>query len=229
MYTGEMINIMKESDLLIKIDELMEFVPEARHSYFQLKYFVIGKEVTHQAKLWQCLKELAVRKEVIDSAMLQIEEMKDRIELLEIRKIKKGKNTSLDNREWVIRCRQIERKKTALHLSIKKLEENKTFALQEARFFVQAFEALNNIEPLKDYDDFESQQEYHSAHLAQQINLKMLLKEPLNTELVKTALAMPEESSLRQQIEGVVKQLTLQIPKNLKEDDGSTTQNHECR
>jgi prephenate dehydrogenase len=34
-----------------------------RHSYFQLKYFIVGKEPTPQAKIWQCLREMKARRD----------------------------------------------------------------------------------------------------------------------------------------------------------------------
>ena len=60
-----------------KISELLKNEVVSRHSYFQLKYFLIGKEPTNQAKMWQCLRELKARQEILNSVDLQLEEEKD--------------------------------------------------------------------------------------------------------------------------------------------------------
>ena len=184
------------TDLYQKIDEVLKYVPESRHSYFQLKYFVIGKEPTIQAKLWKCLRELQVRKETIDDLLLSIEDQKDELELLEIRQAKEEPT----DREQIIRKRQLERKRTKLLKSIEKLELDVKYATQEARFFLQAFEGLLKIEELKDYDDLEAQKEYWNESITQQINLKMLLQQPLDIELAKTALALHDDAPVKNQL-----------------------------
>ena len=76
----------RELEFTEKLEKMVEQAPENRHSYFQLKYFVIGKEPTLQAQMWQCLRELQARKETIDSLALEIEDTKDQIELLDVEK-----------------------------------------------------------------------------------------------------------------------------------------------
>lgn len=200
-----------EHQLYQKMQEVLKQAPENRHSYFQMKYFVIGKEPTTQAQMWQCLRELQSRKATIDGLKLSIEELKDQIELSEIdhaREIHRivHPNFSIDSlpesvieREKIIKNRQFERKKQQLHLSLVQLEDNLKFAWQEAKFFLQMFEAINKIEPLKDYDDLDSQKEYWNERIAQQINMKLLLQQPLDTELVQTALSLHEDAPIRLQ------------------------------
>jgi len=71
-----------------------------RHSYFQLKYFLIGKEPTNQSKMWQCLRELKSRKESLKSILLEREDLKDKLELLDInakrKMIEMEKNNPID-------------------------------------------------------------------------------------------------------------------------------------
>ena len=55
-----------------------------RHSFFQMKHFIINKEPTHQSRLWQCLRELKVRKEAIDSIKMELEDADDNLKLTEI-------------------------------------------------------------------------------------------------------------------------------------------------
>lgn len=202
----------RELEFARKMEKMVEQAPENRHSYFQLKYFVIGKEPTLQAQMWQCLRELQARKETIDSIALEIEDVKDQLELLELRKDKQAlppwntenyQGYDLDNvteKEKEIMLRRWERQKTSLQKTLKQLENRQKFALQEARFFMQAFESLEKVEPMKDYDDLETQQEYWNEVISQKINLKMLLQQPLDTELVQTALSLHDNASVKVQI-----------------------------
>ena len=76
-----MSDIMEEMRDLLSQQEISQ-----RHSYFQLKYFLIGKEPTYQSKMWQCLRELRNRVESLDNMSLEIDELKDKIEILDISK-----------------------------------------------------------------------------------------------------------------------------------------------
>ena len=55
-----------------------------RHSYFQLKHFIIGKEYTNQSRMWCCVRELQARKETLLALEDQIAEFEDDKELLQI-------------------------------------------------------------------------------------------------------------------------------------------------
>ena len=234
---------------LERIAAALKHVPESRHSYFQLKYFVIGKEVTTQAQMWQCLRELQSRKQTIDGLTLSIEETKDQLELIEIDHAKDIHNLchggfnchnypeELREREKVIKHRQHERKRQQLQNSLVQLEDSLKFAWQEAMFFLQLFEAIRKVEPLKDYDDLDAQKEYWNERISQQINLKMLLQQPLDTELVQTALSLHENAPIRLQmqntldhIQGQMKQLKDQYMHQLgtKESNGES-KSHESR
>lgn len=203
-----------EHELYQKMEEVLKQSPENRHSYFQMKYFVIGKEPTTQGQMWQCLRELQSRKATIDSLSLSIEETKDQIELQEIEQAKElhridhpnfitdtGFPEALKEREKIIKCRQYERKKQQLQISLTQLEESLRFAWQEAKFFLQMFEAIRRVVPLREYDDLEAQKEYWNERIGQQINLKLLLQQPLDIELVNTALALHEDAPIRLQTE----------------------------
>lgn len=193
----------RELEFTRKMEKMVAQAPENRHSYFQLKYFIIGKEPTVQAQMWQCLRELQARKDTLDSITLEIEDSKDQLELLEIEGIRQERWETADELEAkvkVINLRRNERQKTSLQKTLKQLENRHKFALQEARFFMQAFESLEKIEPMKDYDDLEAQQEYWNEVISQKINLKMLLQQSLDTELVQTALSLHDTASVKTQI-----------------------------
>jgi hypothetical protein len=202
------------SDLMKKMDLLVERAPESRHSYFQLKHFVLGKEPTIQAKLWQCLREIEARRESIRSMEREIEETRDRHRLADVEmeklvvslrhKEKEGLGADKEllpllRIETEVRVRQTRRQKEGLEEHVSKLTRQKRFAEQEARFFVQAFEAMEKVEALKDYDDLAAQADYWNQKVAEEINLRMLLQRPLDPETVRTALALPDQCPVKKQ------------------------------
>lgn len=193
---------MSSEDLYKKMDELVERAPENRHSYYQLKHFMLGKEPTVQSQLWQCLRQLQGKKESIDSIRLQIEDTKDDIELLEIEKRGLVDDTeTLNDRSKLIagiKLRKIERKIRSLKESVNRLDKKLEFEIQEARFYVQAFESLEQVEPMKDFDDFDAQGEYWEATVGQDLNLRLLLRQPLSPDLVRTALSLHEKSMVKE-------------------------------
>ena len=63
--------------LIEKLQEITENKIPDRHSYFQLKYFVIGKEPTTQAKIRACIIELKTRKDSLENIELQLRELKE--------------------------------------------------------------------------------------------------------------------------------------------------------
>ena len=204
-----------------KIDKVLEKAPENRHSYYQLKYFVLGKEPTTQAQLWQCLKELQSRKEAIETLALQIEDTKDEIELIKIDHEKfysdadlvyqNSKLNEICKREQVIKSRRLKRKVESLLNNIDKMQKKLEFEIQEAKFFLQAFEALEKVEPLKDYDDHEAQQEFWEAKISEEINLRILTKQPLPSDLLRTALSLHEKSGVKAQVVNLLEGCKAQI------------------
>jgi hypothetical protein len=203
-----------------KIDTALEKAPESRHSFYQLKYFVIGKEPTIQSKLWQALRELQSRKETIESIGLQIEDLKDEIELnkIEIEKIQistlSSKDENLDkiySKEKAIKLRKLKRREESLLVNINKLEKKFKFEIQEARFFLQVFEDLEKVEKVKDYDDYEAQKEYWENKISEEINLRILTKQQLSPELIKTALSLHNESEIRSNMVGILDNCKVQL------------------
>lgn len=212
-----------------KIDKILEKAPENRHSYYQLKYFVLGKEPTIQSQLWQCLRELQARKETIESVTLQIEDTKDEIELMKIETEKITTNddatylsAKLDNihkREQAIKTKRLKRKEESLLQGINKLEKTLQFTIQEARFFLQAFESLEEVESLKDYDDHEAQKEFWEAKISEEINLRILTKQALSSDLLKTALSLHKESNVKEQVFSLLNNCKNQIEIACKKEE----------
>lgn len=199
--------------LLSQIDEVLKNEVASRHSYFQLKYFLIGKEPTNQGKMWQCLRELKTRRESLYSLELEVEETKDRLELLDI-KVEKIKNpqtmsqfgidtpdelTDLGKREQAVKLRQSERQRKAILASLESLVERKKWLEEESKFFLETFKSIQKVEPLKAFDNIDAQKQYWGEKLAQKLNLKMLTSNALDSELVETIVALPDDVPLKKQ------------------------------
>lgn len=226
-----MSNSKNDSEIIMKeeISSILENIPAERHSYFQLRYFLIGKEPTNQGKMWQCLRELKSRKESLEALDLEYEEQKDVLELLEVEESflnfsqneveNNEKNEIIKNlrtKENSIKLRKIKRKKTSLISSLSGLLSKKRYIEEEARFFLEMFKTLQKTEPLKDLDDVEAQKQYWSEKLSQKLNLKMLLGGQLDTELIETIVALPDDIQLKKQVMGTLSLKHSQIIKNLQ-------------
>jgi hypothetical protein len=187
--------IYKEAKNLINRSEVSH-----RHTFFQLKHFVLGKELTTQAKMQKCLKETEARVESITAINLSIEETKDDINVIELKILNLGKKkvkNDINKQYKEIQIRKLNRKKSLLFNSLenqnKKLKETE----EEVAFFVSAFKQLEKIEPLKKYDDPESNQNFWNENFSQELQLRLLLQKPLDLELVKCILALNKESPIR--------------------------------
>jgi hypothetical protein len=188
-----------------KVSELLKNDVVSRHSYFQLKYFLIGKEPTNQAKMWQCLRELKARQEILNSVDLQLEEEKDNLEiynisLLRIDSKEKEIKDELDLRELEIKKRQIKRNILNVSNNVQSLLSKKKDTEEECEFFIQTFENIEKTEPLKYFDDLDSQKEYWGTKLLEKINLKILLQNNVDIDLVETALSLPDDVPIKQQV-----------------------------
>ncbi len=71
---------MSMPDLVEKLDKVLDRRVVNRHSMFQLKHFVIGKEPTNQRRLWRCLEEMKVRREGLSGLKTQMDETADNID-----------------------------------------------------------------------------------------------------------------------------------------------------
>lgn len=205
---------MSNEKLYETMNSLLENEVVQRHSYFQLKYFTIGKEPTLQAKMHRCLTEIKACKTTIDSILLEIEETKDKISLLELDIKEIHNKIGIDGPERnEIYLRQGKRKKISLDKSLHELQEKLHYIEEESKFFVNTFLEISEIEPLKPYDDLDCQKEYWNYRLSQELKLKILLQQPINAELIQTILSLPADSEVRTSTE----QLLLEMNKEIKE------------
>ena len=210
-----------------EMSKILEHQLPERHSYFQLRYFLIGKEPTNQSKMWQCLRELKLRMDSLDSLELEYEEQKDKLEFLEIKEqsiqlTAEDTNTQesikvLVLREKALNLRKITRKKTAVIASLSTLLDKKKYIEEESIFFLEMFETLQKTEPLRDFDDVEAQKQYWQEKLSQKLNLKMLTGGQLDTELIETVVALPDDMHIKQQILQTLNIRHSQIAKSIEQ------------
>jgi hypothetical protein len=221
-------------ELIAQLDDVLKNEPVNRHSYFQLKYFLIGKEPTIQSKMWQCIKELKTRRDSLNALELEIEETKDKQSLLNISveklQIELGKAEVLDldpktlelyKRELEVKIRQLNRQINATVISCKELEERQKWIREECIFFLETFKNLSKIEPLRNYDDFDAQKQYWTERLGQKMNLKFLTSGQLDSDLVETILALPDEMAVKQQMIAMLNARTSNINKAWNESKKS--------
>lgn len=213
-----------------EISKIIEKSVPERHSFFQLRYFVIGKEPTNQAKMWQCLREIKARKDSLDSIELEIEEQKDTLELLELEekvldlnnfKEDTAEINELKSQENRIKVKKAKRQKKSTTSNIAQLLNRKKYIEEELEFFLEMFKTLETVEPLKSLDDVNAQKEYWAEKLTQKLNLKMLLGGQLESELVETIVALPDDMNIKKQI---LNTLTLRHEQLVKKIEGNRGQ-----
>jgi hypothetical protein len=108
-------------------------------------------------------------------------------------------SNNLYMRECEIKIRQFGRQKKSLEQNIKEIEERKKSISEECRFFLETYKNLLKIEPLKHFDDLEAQKQYWHERLTQKVNLKMLTQNSIDTELIETIVALPDDVKIKQQ------------------------------
>lgn len=174
-----------------------------RHTFYQLKHFVIGKELTIQSKLQKCIKEIDARKDAVRDMILSIEEAQDDIKLIELKmkSISKKKTKSSINEEFKrISIRKLNRKKQNLINNIKSIEKKKNDSEEEIKFLMAMFYEIEKIENLKPYDDMQSNIEFWNENFSQELKLRVLLQRPLDIELVKCILSLNNNAPIKQEL-----------------------------
>lgn len=190
-----------------------------RHSFFQLNHFIVGKEPTLQSKLWQCIREINARIETVDSYKEEILISEENYEILSLK---------IDRYKTLIEKELCEYKRKILKIKLKKMIRNydrKDFVFkkindklksvnEELDFFVKTFMEIEKVEKLKSFDDVESQNQYWSAKLGNDLNLRFLLNIPTDLELCKTILALPDISIVKKQLTSALDEIQNNISNN---------------
>ena len=154
-----------------------------RHTFYQLKHFVLGKELTTQSKMQKCLKEMQARYDSITNMDLSIEDLKDDIKISELKILSlenKKQKTDIDEEFKLIEIKKLHRKKAALLNSLENLIKKQKEAEEEMAFFLSAYKQLEKIEPLRRHDDPESNAEFWNENLSQELQLLILLQKPID-------------------------------------------------
>jgi len=185
-------NIIKYSENP-RINDVINDMLVERHSYFQLKHFLIEKEPTIQSKLWRCIRELKARKDSIYSINLEIEEIEDCIEEIG----NPTDNAFISDRRKKRKLLSLQKRKEDLIFKLKNLTE-------ECDFIAKMFEELEKIEKIKPFDEKDEQIKYWDAKLLEEFNLKVLLGQPLDTELIKTILSLDDDSKIKNNITAMI-------------------------
>jgi hypothetical protein len=206
---------VEEHELSSKIiDETAEIVEKSgvsgRHTFYQLKHFVLGKEITTQAKMWKCIRELEARLGSIKSISSGLAEAEDDQIIIELRlkSLEKKKTKSTLHRQYLeIKRRKLERRRDSLLDSISEMKKRFRETEEEMSFFLGAYRQMESMESLKPHDDPESNARYWDQNFAQEIQLRMLLQRPLDLELIKCVLALDDKSSIKRDVVGMLGQL----------------------
>lgn len=180
--------------------ELEEIIKKAHHpgpTFFQLFFFVIGKEPTAQAKLYKCIEEIKTRRKAIESACEQIDDLFDSVALHNI-EIKKMDALPEDERD--IRVRQVKRKIKATEKHVDTLRENVEMWDKEIKFLKEIYEAIEAQCPLRDWAEFDVQFEYWNEKIAQEVRQRLIMNAPVDVELIKTAMALPDAAPIKKQL-----------------------------
>lgn len=180
------------------------------HSNFQIRNFIIGKESSPIAKLWQCIRELQARQETIDALESDYKDLLDNIEIakLDLQELEESvdqvisdKMGILQNKKKTIQirkqCRTIER----LQKSKNTLDNQRTNILKEMQVLIEEFDNITKDYPYRDFEDEEAQLAYWTHKFEKEMVLAQTLGLPPNPELLKSCLALPENSALRKNIE----------------------------
>jgi len=203
-----MSEIIKETEKLVKACNI-----SGRHSTYQLKNFVIGKELTLQSKMWKCLKEMEARYNTSKNINLSIEDAIDDLKILEI-KInileKKKVKSELNKEQKEIRIRKLSRKEMAISDSIFEMERRLKETEEEIKFFLEEYKEMEKISPLLPQDDWQVNADYWNQTFTKELQLRIMLQKPLDLELVKSILALDDNASIKIEMIGILNQIKIQ-------------------
>jgi hypothetical protein len=212
--------VKMSTELIEKVETILNKVdlPD-RHTFFQLEKFVIGKEPTVQAQLWQIVREMQARLETVDSYRKQLEDAEDTLELFDLkierqnRTIREESKTAttysdLNLQEYEINIRKLQREKDSLILSARKVNKKLRCVLEELAFLTMAYEnIIKNHGDIRPIDDDEAQREMWNEKLLEEFNLRVILQRPLEPEFVRTVLCLGDDSPVKQHVVKLVENI----------------------
>ncbi len=188
--------------MIEKCKELLSKFPvPQRHSDFQIEKFIIGKEPTYHARMWQCMREIETRHESLVNIEFEIENQKDDIILKQLEKEKNlKKDKDLREKEDEVMLRKIERSIAHMEISLNKLLSKKKNIEEETKKFIEILEDVNKNIPYVEFNDEIAQRDYFENKFANEINLNILLGHPINNELVRSTMCLGDSSKVKTQL-----------------------------
>lgn len=190
-----------------------------RHSFFQIEKFIIGKEPTGQGKLWQIIRELDARMDTFDDFQRQIEDGEDDLEVIDLKiqrlnlEIKEKSQESSETHQLIVRehevnIRKLERQKRVMSRSLQKVKLKIRSLVEEMAFLTDGFQKIKDIVgDLKPYDDQTLQQDLWGEKLLEEFNLRVLLGQRMDTEFVRTIMALNNDAPVKKHITAYLNEL----------------------
>ena|ERR1022692_129025 len=204
-----MANVFDDMDKILQ-NEVVE-----RHTYYQLKFFVVGSEPTNQSKMQCCLRELKTRRLSLENIQQEVEDLKDKTTILQMELEKVSIESATDERgidlmeiddierfekEREIEIRGLKRRIRANERQVSELGKKFKYITEECQFFVTAFRQVEEEEELKPWDSLEVQKEYWDAKLGKEFKSRIILGQPLDREIVKAIEQLHDDADTKQQV-----------------------------
>lgn len=195
---------MKETIQLL--EEAVKGGVSDRHSYYQLKYFLVDGEPTHQARLWQCMREMKSRLDTVKSIFLEMEDAKDRLAIHDARAELAAEKAELRGRDdpkapeariLFAKARIAERRAIACERRLADLGKRLRNVSEEARFLLEMLNRLGGKDAMKDWDDPEVQKEYWDAKVGDEIRRRLVAGQGLDASLVGTVERLHKDAKVR--------------------------------
>lgn len=202
------------ADILSDIDKVLQNEIVERHTFYQLKFFVLGSEPTIQAKLQCCLRELKSRRLQLESLGREMDELSDQniafqAEADRIAAEQPTDENGIDllgdaveqfEQEREVELRGVRRRLSHNTRQLVELQRKFKYVTEECQFFVTAFRQLEQEEKIKPWDDLEVQKEYWDAKLGQEFRTRLILGQPLDHELVKAIGQLHDDAPTKQAV-----------------------------
>lgn len=64
---------------------------------------------------------------------------------------------------------------------------------------------------MKPLDDIEAQQQYWNEKFTEELNLRLLLKQPIDVDFVRTIMSLDDQSSIKQQMTTILQKIQRQM------------------
>lgn len=211
---------MSTEELISKVNTILQKADAPdRHTFFQIEKFIIGKEPTAQAQLWAIIRELQARAETVKSFEKDLADAEDNLELFDIKierldrmireeSEKKDSCSDLNIKENEIHIRKLEREKSQLIESARKVNKKLKSILEEMNYLVGGYEKIiSQYGEMKPMDDEQAQKEMWNEKLLEDFNLRIILQRPLDPEFIKTVMCLNDDAPVKKQVVALVENI----------------------